>query len=50
VVPMVRESDIYICGPKALVGAVVGAAAELGMSPDRVHHEEFEFHKTVSNT
>jgi ferredoxin-NADP reductase len=50
VVPMVRESDIYICGPKALVGAVVGAAAELGMCPDRVHHEEFEFHKTVVNT
>jgi ferredoxin-NADP reductase len=50
VVPTVRESDIYICGPKALVAAVIGAAHELGMSPDRVHHEEFEFHKTVSNT
>jgi ferredoxin-NADP reductase len=50
VVPMVRESDIYICGPKALVAAVIGAADDLGMSPDRVHHEEFEFHKTVSNT
>jgi ferredoxin-NADP reductase len=50
VVPGVRESDIYICGPKALVAAVVGAAHDLGMSPDRVHHEEFEFHKTVVNT
>jgi len=50
VVPGIRESDIYICGPKALVAAVIGAADDLGMSPDRVHHEEFEFHKTVVNT
>ena len=47
VVPTVLESDIYICGPKALVAAVVDAAHELGMDPERVHHEEFEFHKTV---
>ena len=26
---------------------VVDAARELGMSADQVHHEEFEFHKTV---
>jgi ferredoxin-NADP reductase len=43
----VRQSDIYICGPKPLVAAVVDAARELGMSADQVHHEEFEFHKTV---
>ena len=47
VVPRVRDSDIYICGPKPLVAAVVQAAHDLGMSADRVHHEEFEFHKTV---
>ncbi len=47
VVPTVRESDIYICGPKALVAAVAGAAHDLGISPDRVHHEEFEFHKEL---
>jgi predicted ferric reductase len=47
VVPKVRDSDIYICGPKALVAAVVQAAHDLGMSADRVHHEEFEFHKTA---
>ena len=47
VVPRVRESDIYICGPKPLVAAVVEAAHGLGMHPERVHHEEFEFHKTV---
>ena len=50
VVPTVRESDIYVCGPKPLVGAVVQAAEDLGISHDRVHHEEFEFHKTVVNT
>jgi predicted ferric reductase len=47
VVPRVRESDIYICGPKPLVAAVVETAKELGMHPERVHHEQFEFHKTV---
>jgi predicted ferric reductase len=47
VVPHVRQSDIYICGPKALVWAVMQAADELGISPDRVHNEEFEFHKSV---
>jgi predicted ferric reductase len=47
VVPHVRQSDIYICGPKALVWAVMQAADELGISPDRVHNEEFEFHKTM---
>jgi ferredoxin-NADP reductase len=50
VVPRVRESDIYICGPKPLVAAVVEAAHGLGMRPERVHHEQFEFHKTVVNT
>jgi ferredoxin-NADP reductase len=47
-VPRVRQSDIYVCGPKPLVSAVVQTAADLGMSHDRVHHEEFEFHHTVN--
>jgi len=50
VVPGVRQSDIYICGPKALVLTVVQAARDLGISMDRVHNEEFEFHKTVEVT
>jgi predicted ferric reductase len=50
VVPRVRESDIYICGPKPLAEAVLQAAHDLGMSADRVHHEEFEFHKTAVHT
>ena len=49
-VPRVRQSDIYVCGPKPLVSAVVQTAADLGMSHDRVHHEEFEFHHTVAKT
>jgi predicted ferric reductase len=44
VVPGVRQSDIYICGPKPLVAAVVDAARELGINSDRVHYEHFEFH------
>jgi len=49
VVPGIRHSDIYICGPKALVAAVIEAAHDLGMRPESVHHEEFEFHKTVEH-
>jgi hypothetical protein len=30
-----------------LVWAVVQAAEDLGISHDRVHHEEFEFHKVL---
>jgi ferredoxin-NADP reductase len=48
-VPGVRQSDIYICGPKPLVAAVIEAAHDLGMHPESVHHEEFEFHKTVES-
>jgi ferredoxin-NADP reductase len=48
-VPGVRQSDIYICGPKPLVAAVIDAAHDLGMHPESVHHEEFEFHKTVEH-
>jgi ferredoxin-NADP reductase len=48
-VPGVRQSDIYICGPKPLVAAVIEAAHDLGMHPESVHHEEFEFHKTVAH-
>jgi predicted ferric reductase len=49
-VPRVRQSDIYVCGPKPLVWAVVQAAENLGMPHEHVHHEEFEFHHTVVNT
>ena len=49
-VPTVRESDIYVCGPKPLVHAVLQAAEDLGIKQSRVHNEEFEFHKALEVT
>ena len=49
-VPTVRESDIYVCGPKPLVHAVLQAAKDLGIKQSRVHNEEFEFHKALEVT
>jgi ferredoxin-NADP reductase len=46
-VPTVRESDIYVCGPKPLVYEVVQAAEDLGMKKSQIHHEEFEFHTAL---
>jgi ferredoxin-NADP reductase len=44
-VPQVRQSDIYACGPVPLVNAVIKTAHDLGIASDRVHYEHFEFHK-----
>jgi predicted ferric reductase len=42
--PRVADSDIYICGPEALVETVREAAAELGVPKNRFHDEDFAFH------
>jgi predicted ferric reductase len=44
-VPQIADSDIYICGPQALVSAVRAAAADLGVPKNRFHDEAFAFHK-----
>jgi ferredoxin-NADP reductase len=44
IAPYFADSDVYICGPEALVAAVSQAAKEVGIPKNRVHHEEFEFH------
>jgi ferredoxin-NADP reductase len=43
-IPDIADSEIYICGPLALIETVVQAAKELGVSATRVHHEEFVYH------
>ena len=43
-VPAFRDSDIYVCGPTALVDAVRDAAKSVGIPKDRFHDEAFEFH------
>ncbi|PKO83147.1 MAG: hypothetical protein CVU17_09975 [Betaproteobacteria bacterium HGW-Betaproteobacteria-11] len=32
---------VYLCGPGPMIDAVLQACAELGVSPDRIHREEF---------
>jgi ferredoxin-NADP reductase len=43
-VPTFADSDIYICGPEALVSAVRKAAEDLGVPKNRFHDEAFAFH------
>jgi predicted ferric reductase len=42
--PRIADSDIYICGPEALVETVRKAAEELGVPKNRFHDEDFAFH------
>ena len=42
--PRVADSDIYICGPEALVETVRKAAEDLGVPKNRFHDEDFAFH------
>lgn len=46
-VPNIRESEIYICGPTALTERVRASAHELGMAKNRVHSEIFEYHTVM---
>ncbi len=42
-VPRVRDSDVYICGPASFADDVARAAASLGVPTTRIHQEEFTF-------
>jgi ferredoxin-NADP reductase len=42
--PRAADSDIYVCGPEALVETVRKAAADLGVPKNRFHDEDFAFH------
>jgi predicted ferric reductase len=44
-VPQFADSDIYICGPEALVSAVRKAAEDAGVPKNRFHDEAFAFHR-----
>ncbi|MBI3429725.1 MAG: ferredoxin reductase family protein [Actinobacteria bacterium] len=43
-IPLFADSDIYICGPTALVQSVRQAALEAGIPKSRFHDEAFAFH------
>ncbi|MGW5718642.1 ferredoxin reductase family protein [Amycolatopsis sp. NPDC003865] len=40
-VPDIAEHDVYVCGPDAWTGAVLGSARRAGVPADRVHAERF---------
>ena len=42
-VPLVRDSDVYICGPKGFTEDVANAAVSLGVPTTRIHQEGFSF-------
>jgi len=41
--PLVRDSDVYVCGPAGFTDDVAKAAADLGVPTTRIHQEEFSF-------
>ena len=43
-IPAFKDSDVYVCGPTALVDAVRDAAKSVGIPKNRFHDEAFEFH------
>jgi predicted ferric reductase len=42
-VPDVRERDVYLCGPEAMVAVTRGSLIKAGVSRRRIHHESFSF-------
>lgn len=43
VFPMLRESDLYLCGPTAWLDLVESDALETGIPPHQVHAERFDW-------
>lgn len=43
VVPDLATRDLYVCGPAPFCEGVIAAARRLGVAPDAVHRESFEF-------
>ena len=42
--PRFADSDVYVCGPEALIEDVIEASKAAGIPKDRVHHEAFQYH------
>jgi predicted ferric reductase len=38
-----KDHDIYLCGPLPMIQAFEGKFRELGVPPNRLHYEEFNF-------
>jgi len=42
-VPGIREHDVYVCGPDAMMDRVIAALRELGLPSGRIHAERFAY-------
>jgi predicted ferric reductase len=42
-VPKIKESDVYVCGPRGFNESVVAGVSRLGVPRDRIHQEAFSF-------
>ncbi len=42
-VPDVRQRDVYVCGPKAMIDTVISALEQLGVPALQIHSERFAF-------
>jgi ferredoxin-NADP reductase len=42
-VPDVMQRDVFICGPRGMTRQLVHTLRSLGMAPDRIHTEAFDF-------
>lgn len=40
-VPDIRDRDVFVCGPPAMMKGVLRALSELGVRSSRIHHERF---------
>ena len=43
VIPDMAVRDVYVCGPETFAAGVAAAAEALGVAPDAIHRESFEF-------
>lgn len=43
VIPDVATRDLYVCGPDAFSSGIAAAAQRLGVAPEAIHYESFEF-------
>ena len=43
VIPDMAARDVYVCGPETFAAGVAAAAEALGVAPDAIHRESFEF-------
>jgi ferredoxin-NADP reductase len=42
-IPDIAERSVFLCGPEGFVKSFITVARALGVTPHRIHHEQFAF-------